>query len=338
MKLFPLFVLILLLQGILFSNANFSSDFSLPIDGKSRVISCFGGCQISDDLEGIDFLINLGLYTDPDSKEPVLAMQKGYIKKILLNDKKLGNAIYIGHDKNLTSAYTNLSAFSGEFTGLADAISSEFNTKRSVIRFAKNEFEIEQGEIIGFSGMSGDFSRPGCYVQIIDEEKNLALNPLDYFEETSLFDLHSHPYEEERVIDFERIRINFNEFDLNKGVVYPFQGDNPMIQLKISSRANYGETKLSLKQLKVFFDAKETLFIDMDSLPLDKIDEGERIFGEGSNHQNFWYRLTTPWFFGPIKTNTVKNIERFNDKIRVRIEAIDCFGNSGEIKFWLKRR
>jgi len=331
LKLFPLFFFIFLLPVILFSKGIPSSDFSLPVDGKSRVISCFGGCRISDDLERIDYLINLGFYADPDSKEPVLAMQTGYVKKIIMNDKKMGNAVYITHGERLTSVYTNLSVFSGDFTGIVDAVGSEFNAERTAISFDRNEFEIDRGDIIGFTGMSGDYSRPGCYVQIIDEGEQRALNPIDYFEEAGFND-------EQRVIDFEKIRINFKAYDLKKGTVYPFQGDNPMIQIKISSRSDFGETKLSLKELKVYFDDQEMLVINMDFIPLDKTGRGERIFGEGSNHQNFWYRMTTPWLFGPIKTNRIKNIERFNDKIRVRIEASDCFGNSGEIKFWLKRR
>jgi hypothetical protein len=198
------------------------------------------------------------------------------------------------------------------------------------ITFEKDEFFVEQDQPIGYTGVSGFFTIPSAYIQLIDLESSQTLNPINYIK----MELDNLGYK----ILFKRIRINTEEYPFAQGAVYPFTGDKPMVDMLIENTSSKSEFKFALEQLKVKVDDVEVLFLNMDRIPLAMEDKASRIYGEKTNHQTFWYRLTTPWTTKPIVKNEIRKIEAFNDKIKVEVEATDVFGTVQTAEFWLKRR
>jgi hypothetical protein len=139
-------------------------------------------------------------------------------------------------------------------------------------------------------------------------------------------------------IKFRKIRVNMEEYNYQAGIQYPYTGKKPSVDILIDNYSELEEFKFAIQKMEVTFDDKTVLMIEMDQIALGQSDTAMRIYGEGTNHQTFWYRLTTPWMSKPIVMNEIRNMDVFNDKIKVEITVTDVFGNLESTVFWLKRR
>jgi hypothetical protein len=164
----------------------------------------------------------------------------------------------------------------------------------------------------------------------VDIEKNISLNPLKFVD----IDLRDRDYE----IKFRKIRINMEEYDFLPGIQYPYTGSKPFVDMLIENVSEKEEFKFAVQEMEVKFDDEVVLKVKMDEIPFEQAKNAMRIYGEGTNHQMFWYRLTTPWMSKPIVMNEIRNLDVFNDKIKVEITVRDIFGTVESTIFWLKRR
>jgi len=114
---------------------------------------------------------------------PVVASKSGYVSRIGMSPTGFGNVIYIAHPDGNTTVYAHLDRFVDR---LADYVRKEQYRKKTFyidLWLNKNEFPVEQGELIGISGNTGSSGGPHLHFDIRDKNNN-ALNPLDFgFEE-----------------------------------------------------------------------------------------------------------------------------------------------------------
>ncbi|MDN5360310.1 MAG: hypothetical protein PWQ84_1373 [Thermotogaceae bacterium] len=324
MRVRSLFLLLFLSVIIVFSN------FISPVEGADKLVSTYGEARLSQDLNKLNFLLSLGISTWEKTGIVINNMKEGYVERIITNHPFYGTAIFINHPDNTQARYMGLSRLTGDFVKLYEAISVEFVGSPITITFDKDEFFVEQNQPIGYSGASGFFTIPSAYIQLIDLESSQTLNPINYID----MELDDLGYQ----IFFKRIRINTEEYPFAQGAVYPFTGDKPMVDMLIENASSKSEFKFALEKLKVKVDGVEVLSLNMNGIPLAMEDKASRIFGEKTNRQTFWYRLTTPWTTKPIVKNEIRKIKAFNDKIKVEVEATDVFGTVQTAEFWLKRR
>jgi len=305
-------------------------SFELPVDNADRLVSTYGEARLSQDLKKLNFLLGLGISSREKTGVVIKNMKKGYVEKIITHHPHFGTAIFITHADNTQARYIGLSRLTGAFTKVYEAINGEFEGSQMIITFEEGEFVVEQGVSLGFSGVSGFFQIPSVYVELVDLEASQTLNPINLLD----LELADRGYQ----ILFKKIRINTQEFPFSQGAVYPYTGDKPMVDILIENASSKSEFKFALDRLSVKMDGIEVLSIIMDHIPLEFRNTASRIFGEKTNHQTFWYRLTTPWTTSPVVSNEIRKIEAFNDKIKVEVEATDVFGTIQQAEFWLKRR
>ncbi|MFP4461871.1 MAG: hypothetical protein ACLFQE_06710 [Thermotogota bacterium] len=321
---------LLLFIAIVFSVVLSFANFQLPVENADRLVSSYGEARLSHDLKNLNFLLGLGISTGEKSGIVIKNMKEGYVERIVSNNAYFGTAIFINHHDNTQARYIGLSRLTGEFTKIYEAVKAEFERSEISITFEEGEFRIPQGEPIGFSGASGFFKIPSVYIELIDLKTSQTLNPL----KTLDLSLEDRDY---RIL-FKKIRVNMQEYSFSQGAVYPYSGDKPMVDILIENASSNSEFKLALDQLRVTIDGVEVLAIIMDQIPLELRDKASRVFGEKTNHQTFWYRITTPWTTSPVVKNEIRKFEAFNDKIKVEVEATDIFGTVQQAEFWLKRR
>ena len=305
-------------------------SFQLPIDGADRLVSSYGEARLSQDLKSLNFLLGLGISTRERAGVVIKSMKEGYVERIITNHPFFGTAIFINHADSTQARYIGLSRLTGEFLKIFEAINVEFEGSQMTISFDEGEFIVEQSEPLGFSGVSGFFQIPSAYIELVDLEQSLTLNPMKVLD----FELADRSYQ----ILFKKIRVNTEEYPFKQGAVYPYTGDKPMVDLLIENSSSKSEFKFVMDQIHVKIDGVEVLSMLMDQIPLELRDKASRAFGEKTNHQTFWYRITTPWTTSPIVLNEIRKIEAFNDKIKVEVEAKDVFGTIQTAEFWLKRR
>ncbi|HOO32815.1 MAG TPA: M23 family metallopeptidase [Thermotogota bacterium] len=306
------------------------SAFINPVEGSRELVSVFGGARMTSDLNSLEYSLGLGISTGEKTGIPVRCMAAGYVEKVIRNHPVYGTGIFINHGDGIQSRYTNLFKLKGDFMKIFDAINIEFESGYLELQFEPREFEVKEGEIIGYSGVSGRSGVPYSHVEIVDLNRDMSLNPVKYIDMT----LKDSGY----TISFKKIRINMEEYDFREGIQYPYTGKRPSVDILIENGSEKEEFKFAVQKIEVRFDDEEVLIIDMDEIPLDQLDTAMRVYGEGTNHQTFWYRLTTPWMSKPIVMNEIRNMDVFSDKIKVDITVTDVFGTVENTVFWLKRR
>src|SRR5687767_4090438 len=129
------------------------------------------------ELRNTHFHSGLDIRTNNVIGLPVLASKSGYISRISVGPTGYGNVIYITHPDGYTTIYAHLDRFKGD---LGEHILKEHYRLRSAninLYFKPNQFPVQRGDTVAYSGNSGSSGGPHLHFDIRDKN-NFALNPL----------------------------------------------------------------------------------------------------------------------------------------------------------------
>ena len=120
------------------------------------------------------------LKTQGREGQPVYAIAEGHIRRIKVGTGGYGKVIYIDHGDSYTSVYGHLSQFSPR---IQSYIKSEQYASKSyeIERYFSNErFRIAKGEVIGYSGNTGNSFGPHLHFEVREQKGQIPLNPLNF--------------------------------------------------------------------------------------------------------------------------------------------------------------
>ena len=120
------------------------------------------------------------LKTQGREGQPVYAIADGHIRRIKVGIGGYGKVIYIDHGDSHTSVYGHLSQFSPR---IQSYIKSEQYALKSyeIERYFSNErFRITKGEVIGYSGNTGNSFGPHLHFEVREQKGQIPLNPLNF--------------------------------------------------------------------------------------------------------------------------------------------------------------
>lgn len=151
--------------------------FISPVDFKLVLAGNFGELRSSHFHSGID------IKTNSISGEKIYAVADGWVSRIKVASNGYGNAIYINHPSGYVSQYGHLDKFENKIAEFVKTIQYSRKSFSVDIFPERTQLIIKQGDLIGYSGNSGDSEGVHLHFEIRDAGNGRVLNPLNYYSE-----------------------------------------------------------------------------------------------------------------------------------------------------------
>lgn len=169
-----LIVCICLFAGSLFSQKpNYPQGyFRWPLNLRPEIVANLG------ELRNNHWHMGLDIRTDQKENQQVFAAAAGYIARIRIEPYGFGRSIFINHPNGLTTLYAHLNNFYPE---LEEYVTRQQYQKQSwavQLDFNPNEFPVDKGSFIAYSGNTGGSQGPHVHFEIRDTRTTKCLNPL----------------------------------------------------------------------------------------------------------------------------------------------------------------
>lgn len=160
--------------GMAMQSASIDLATNPPLQLELRYSGTFSELRPNHFHGGVD------LKTQGREGQPVYAIADGHIRRIKVGTGGYGKVIYIDHGDSHTSVYGHLSQFSPR---IQSYIKSEQYASKSyeIERYFSNErFRIAKGEVIGYSGNTGNSFGPHLHFEVREQKGQIPLNPLNF--------------------------------------------------------------------------------------------------------------------------------------------------------------
>ncbi len=303
--------------------------YNPPID-NSYITATFGEYRQGAHQPRFHFGIDFSTFL----KEGVetKAVEKGYLVRLEIDRGGIyGNTVVLEHEDGYRSVYAHLSTFSPKVEKIVQMLKKEFGDTKIVAEFSSPDFSFEKGEIIGYSGKTGEAVQPHAHLEIRDKEEKYVFDPLSFIDKNLI-----RPTPGKVVL--KSILIDDQEFPYVPGNIYYFSGNYPKFSLETYTEV--GKNLLGVKEIKVYFSKSLVYHILLDKIPISEWERPYILYNEKSEMTAFKYKTFYNTYSDKdveyIKVNTVKDQQE--SSFDVEVEVNDFLGNSATFKFVLKRR
>lgn len=148
-----------------------AQSYLWPTGASGDISSNFGEFREDHFHMGID------IKTNGKTGYPVYAIEDGHISRIVTNYRGYGRAVYLTMEDGKTATYAHLDRFSDEVQKVVF-----LNQKKQMrygldLQFKKTKFPVNRGDIIGFTGNSGNSFGPHLHFEL----RNALQQPLNPF-------------------------------------------------------------------------------------------------------------------------------------------------------------
>lgn len=147
------------------------NDLCAPLNVPLSISGNYGDVRASSFHFGIDYTTNgsRGL--------PVFAIDSGYVSRLKVEAGGYGKAIYITHASGITSVYAHLDSFSPAITRFVREKQYQMQSFAQDIMLEQEQFRVKKGEIIGYSGNSGQSTGPHLHFELRKTENQNTIQP-----------------------------------------------------------------------------------------------------------------------------------------------------------------
>ena len=144
-------------------------DFPILLSGN------FGELRNNHFHSGIDFK------TQGTEGKPVHAVQAGYVSRIGVSPWGYGNVLYLNHLDGTTTVYAHLQRFAPAIAQYVKEQQYEQERFRVDLPLSPEQFPVEKGDIIAYSGNTGSSAGPHLHFEVRDTESEDIMDPIPYF-------------------------------------------------------------------------------------------------------------------------------------------------------------
>lgn len=146
--------------------------FSSPLDTVLNLKGSFGEIRSNHFHSGID------IGTGERENMPVLAAASGYVSRIKISGSGFGKAIYITHSNGYVSVYAHLGRFNDAISDIVRNMQYQKESFEIDTLLKPKELKVKKGDVIAYSGNTGDSEGPHLHFEIRDEKSEEPINPL----------------------------------------------------------------------------------------------------------------------------------------------------------------
>nr|WP_254867721.1 M23 family metallopeptidase [Marinitoga sp. 1154] len=310
----------------------YTQKFIIPVE-NSYITSSFGEYRDTGNKPHFHTGIDFSSYSRIGY--PVKTIDDGYVYKIWLNDKIYGNTIFIYHpDYKILSVYAHLSSFNSLVNSIADSVTKEFGNAFAEVKFPENEVFVSKGDIIAYSGKTGEANVPNVHFEI-REVKKIGNKNIEIIKDALEFV----NYKETRKINLKALKIRSNGkifvLDNENNITIPFDSI-PKLEVNIYEMLGKN-TRIIPKIITLKVNRELVYQITFDSIKLNEMYSPNVVFGYGSTLYNYWIKLYSTTEITPIKINRWNEIKMKDENIAELILE-DIWGNIKVYKIILKKR
>lgn len=150
------------------------SGFILPVKHAVYLTGNYGEIRPNHFHAGLDFR------TDVKEHLPIYCIGDGYVSRIKVGTHGYGKVLYITHANGKVSVYGHQYSFNETIKKYAQAAQEMLETFEVELFPKPGELKVKQGELIGYSGNTGDSEGAHLHFEIRDEKSEVPLNPLRF--------------------------------------------------------------------------------------------------------------------------------------------------------------
>jgi hypothetical protein len=158
----------------LFSQKNLSNNFISPLDIPLFLSGNYGELRTDHFHAGID------IKTQGVKGKPVFVSYDGYVSRIKIQSGGYGNALYITHPNGYTSVYGHLDRFIPSIQDYVERKQYESQKFEIELFPGHDQFMVQQGQIIAYSGNTGRSGGPHLHFEIRKSNGQVPLNVLRF--------------------------------------------------------------------------------------------------------------------------------------------------------------
>ena len=260
-------------QDSLQSNIELNLNQHPPLKIPLRYSGTYGELRPNHFHAGVD------LKTQGREGFPVYAVEDGFLSRIKVETGSYGKVVYLDHPKlNKTTVYAHLNRFSPKIQNYIKGEQYLHQTYEIQRYLRPTQIPVKKGEIIGYSGNTGNSFGPHLHFEVRDRESEEPMNPLQF-----------------------GLEAKDNDPPSIQGL-YLYESEEPQVVTTFENR-----TMIALKAVKERIQYSATDTISVQGYYSFGIQSFDRL--DLSANKNGWYRLE-------LKRNdsliTELTIDRFN--------------------------
>ncbi len=310
---------------------SYAAYFVPPVELGPILTSSFGEFRGTGN-RGPHFHMGIDLSTNMQSGIPILAAADGWLVRVEIDEDDIyGNVVVLQHENDYRTLYAHLSSFSNRIQDIVASVTSEFGKKRIVVEFPEKSIYFKAGEVVGYSGRTGEAAQPHCHFEIRSVDESICYNPMDFVEI---------PVPEKIDFEVKSLVIDTERYAYADGRTYPFRGDIPKIAVNAVSVS--GRNVLGLKRLRLYFDGTLAYEIDFSEIPWGEFNNVWSVYTRDSVSDGYsysaWYKLYPEAGSSLVKVNRFAEIARLPKKSAVKIVFTDVWNRDFYLEFFVERR
>jgi hypothetical protein len=151
-------------------------EFLWPLDKPVTLSGNYGEMRPNHFHAGLDFS------TQNKINLPVYATKDGYVSRIKVSSTGYGKSVYITHSNGKVTVYCHMTNYEPNLNKYVKAEQKKQKTYEIELFPKEGELKYRAGEVVGYSGNTGNSTGPHLHYEIRDEKTEMPLNPALFYD------------------------------------------------------------------------------------------------------------------------------------------------------------